>query len=95
MDENNSHGPQAQHDVPSGAMLPVCPHCGEDPARIQQLGVTFPATHPGAVTQGIVFFCGNSQCRKLLPVIPDPRAQAARNSAMESIPGRRVILGGN
>lgn len=42
-------------------MLPVCPHCGDDPLRLTMMPQQFPKGQ-----LGVVFFCGNPTCRKFL-----------------------------
>lgn len=45
------------------ALLPVCPHCADDPARLSIM----PQQFPGGMI-GSIFFCGNPDCRKVISV---------------------------
>lgn len=42
-------------------MLPVCPHCSEDPAKLSLMSQQFPS---GMI--GTIIFCGNPNCRKII-----------------------------
>jgi len=44
-------------------ILPACPHCGDDPAKLHLMTQRFPN---GAI--GTIFFCGNPPCRKIISV---------------------------
>jgi hypothetical protein len=43
------------------ATLPVCPHCGDDPAKLSVM----PQQFPGGMV-GTIIFCGNNSCRKII-----------------------------
>jgi hypothetical protein len=43
-------------------MLPVCPYCGDDPAKLAMMFQKFPGGQIGSI-----IFCGNPSCRKMLP----------------------------
>lgn len=45
------------------AILPVCPHCGDDPAKLSTMSQLFPG---GAIAS--ICFCGNPVCRKIIAV---------------------------
>ena len=40
--------------------LPVCPHCGQDPANVCCRG-----PFANGTMSFIIFFCGNPECRKI------------------------------
>lgn len=42
-------------------ILPVCPFCDDDPARLSIMNQIFPGGMIGAIT-----FCGNPKCRKII-----------------------------
>ncbi len=44
---------------PPAQILPVCPHCGDDPMKLSTLPQPFPGNMVGAI-----FYCGNPACRK-------------------------------
>lgn len=45
-------------------LMPVCPHCGQDPAKIAAI-----LTRLGGMLM-IVSFCENNSCRKVFAVFP-------------------------
>lgn len=47
----------------SAPILPVCPHCGDDPCKLSTMSQLFPG---GAI--GSICFCGNPVCRKIITV---------------------------
>lgn len=54
--------PQAPATEPAKApILPRCPHCGEDPLKLNLMSQVFPG---GAIAS--LMFCGNLDCRKLI-----------------------------
>lgn len=42
-------------------MLPACPYCSDDPARLSIMNQIFPGGMIGAI-----IFCGNPECRKII-----------------------------
>jgi hypothetical protein len=42
-------------------MLPACPYCADDPARLSIMNQVFPGGMIGAI-----IFCGNPDCRKII-----------------------------
>ena len=42
-------------------MLPACPYCADDPARLSIMNQVFPGGMIGAIV-----FCGNPECRKII-----------------------------
>lgn len=42
-------------------MLPACPYCADDPARLSIMNQIFPGGMIGAI-----IFCGNPDCRKII-----------------------------
>lgn len=42
-------------------ILPVCPYCGDDPAKLTIMNQLFPGGMIGAI-----MFCGNPVCRKII-----------------------------
>lgn len=50
-------------EISSKVILPACPHCGDDPAKLHLMTQRFPN---GAI--GTIFFCGNPPCRKIISV---------------------------
>jgi hypothetical protein len=42
-------------------MLPACPYCADDPARLSIMNQIFPGGMIGAI-----IFCGNPECRKII-----------------------------
>ncbi len=67
-----------QNPTPQQAVLPVCPHCGQDPANFSTAIVKI---NGGQVTAAAVY-CANAACRKLHSVqimdIDKPRVAIAR-----------------
>lgn len=61
MSEQPSEVPEVSTELP--ANLPVCPHCGDDPAKLSMMSQIFPG---GAI--GSIIFCGNPPCRKIIAV---------------------------
>lgn len=62
------NGPQ-QSAAPPERMLPVCPHCGTDPARVLAVLVRLDERSDLAA---IVYYCGQSGCRAIFSVAPVP-----------------------
>lgn len=55
----------ASNETPEAApvMLPVCPHCSDDPAKLSLMSQQFPS---GMI--GSLIYCGNPACRKIISV---------------------------
>lgn len=47
--------------VVTPVMLPACPYCADDPARLSIMNQIFPGGMIGAI-----IFCGNPECRKII-----------------------------
>lgn len=61
--KEQEHGRAGQAQLP-----PVCPYCGEDPAKFSRTGVNIPETN-GQVSIYEAFYCANDNCRKLFNFI--------------------------
>lgn len=69
-------------DVLQGIILPVCPHCGDDPFQPAEVPIDF-----GGGFKGRVFFCGNKACRKTINV-QILTGKASKPTEPDAPPGR-------
>ena len=68
-------------------MLPACPYCADDPARLSIMNQIFPGGMIGAI-----IFCGNPACRKIIStqIVGRIEQQAANQ---DSKPQEAVVAG--
>lgn len=62
----NQNSPEPEKEKP---LVPVCPHCGNDPANANCLEFNAPLNN-GLTVKSLVFFCANVKCRKVLWAVP-------------------------
>jgi hypothetical protein len=68
-------------------MLPACPYCADDPARLSIMNQIFPG---GMI--GTIIFCGNPECRKIISTQIVGRIEQ-QTANQDSKPQEAVVAG--